>query len=120
LSGKARRTLKNFPGAEAILGELKRGPERKRVGLVPRGEGRGLPVRHGCPVLDVDGNTPIGQVTSGCPSPSRGSNIAMAYVQSAHAKPGTQLKVQVRNTIVDMEVTKMPFVPTKYYTPPKN
>jgi len=41
-------------------------------------------------VLDSDGK-PTGQVTSACHSPTLGCPIALAYVRTPHATPGTQL-----------------------------
>jgi aminomethyltransferase len=41
-------------------------------------------------VLDPDGK-PAGQVTSACHSPTLGCPIALAYVRTPHATPGTQL-----------------------------
>lgn len=55
-------------------------------------------------------------MTSGCPSPSLGKNIAMGYVEAAHSRVGTTLTVEVRKKQHPALVTKMPFVPTKYYT----
>ena len=43
--------------------------------------------RAGYPVV-ADGKV-IGEVTSGAPSPTLGKPIAMAYVDAAHAAPGT-------------------------------
>jgi aminomethyltransferase len=58
-------------------------------------------------------------VTSGCPSPSLGGNVAIGFVQSQFMKAGTRLQMLVRNKAVDAEVAKMPFVKTNYYTPDK-
>lgn len=55
------------------------------------------------------------QVTSGCPSPSLGVNVAMAYVPASLAKVGTELAVEVRKKTVPATVTKMPFVKCNYY-----
>lgn len=57
-----------------------------------------------------------GEVTSGCPSPCLKNNIAMGYVDAAFAKNGTGIQVEVRKKAVPATVSKMPFVPTKYYT----
>ena len=59
----------------------------------------------------------IGTVTSGCPSPSLGANVAMAYVETKFAKVGTEvlLKVGKRNTEVPARLAKMPFVKTNYF-----
>lgn len=54
-------------------------------------------------------------MTSGCPSPSLGKNIAMGYVETAHSRAGTALTIEVRKKQHPALVTKMPFVPTQYY-----
>ncbi|NXR20034.1 GCST protein, partial [Cinclus mexicanus] len=56
-----------------------------------------------------------GTVTSGCPSPCLGKNIAMGYVEAAHSRAGTKLTVEVRKKQHPAVITKMPFVPTQYY-----
>uniref|UniRef100_A0A3B4UT92 Aminomethyltransferase n=1 Tax=Seriola dumerili TaxID=41447 RepID=A0A3B4UT92_SERDU len=58
----------------------------------------------------------IGEVTSGCPSPCLKKNIAMGYVDAAFAKNGTNIQVEVRKKAVPATVSKMPFVPTNYYS----
>ncbi|XP_072136774.1 aminomethyltransferase, mitochondrial [Mobula birostris] len=109
--GKRRRAATNFPGAEIVLKQIKEKTRRKRVGLTSTGP----PVRQHTPILNVDGKV-IGEVTSGCPSPCLKQNIAMGYVDTEYSKLGTPIKVEVRKKIVDAVVTKMPFIPTKYYT----
>jgi aminomethyltransferase len=39
----------------------------------------------------------------------------MAYVERALAEPGSALAVDVRGTRVPVVVTRMPFVPQRYY-----
>ncbi|KAB7497682.1 Aminomethyltransferase, mitochondrial [Armadillidium nasatum] len=109
--GKRRRESADFPGAEIILRQLKEKPSRKRIGLISEGP----PPRSACQVLSKN-NSVIGEVTSGCPSPSLGKNIAMAYVPSNFSKPGTELFVKVRNKVVPATVTKMPFVKCNYHS----
>ncbi|XP_075929860.1 aminomethyltransferase, mitochondrial [Petromyzon marinus] len=108
--GKRRRAEGNFPGAGVILGQIAERPARKRVGLVSSGP----PARQRAPIVDGQGEK-IGEVTSGCPSPCLKKNIAMGYVPSGLAKPGTRLRVEVRKKLVDVVVSKMPFVPTRYF-----
>ena len=57
----------------------------------------------------------IGKVTSGCPSPSLGKNISMAYVDTSSSKTGTEVHIRVRNQDVEGEVVKMPFIPARYF-----
>lgn len=69
----------------------------------------------GAVVLDADGSTVLGVVTSGIPSPTRGENIAMAYVRNGMHKKGTQLLVTVRKQERAATIVGMPFVPNKFY-----
>ncbi|XP_008497248.2 aminomethyltransferase, mitochondrial [Calypte anna] len=108
--GKRRRAAMDFPGAAIIMAQVKEKPKRKRVGLTSVGP----PIRPHMAILGPEG-TPVGTVTSGCPSPSLGKNIAMGYVETAHSRAGTTLAVEVRKKQHPALVTKMPFVPTQYY-----
>ncbi|GAB3177125.1 glycine cleavage system aminomethyltransferase GcvT [Streptomyces incanus] len=80
-------------------------PPRVLVGLVA--EGRRVP-RAGYAV--VAGGEVIGEVTSGAPSPTLGRPIAMAYVDVAHAAPGTAgVGVDIRGSHEPYEVVALPF-----------
>jgi aminomethyltransferase len=98
----------DFVGREALARAAERAeqnPPRVLVGLVA--EGRRVP-RAGYPVL-ADG-TVIGEVTSGAPSPTLGRPIAMAYVDAAHAAPGTTgVAVDIRGGHEPFEVVALPF-----------
>ena len=116
--GKRRRVLQNneddFPGAEIILRQLKEKPTRKRVGLISQGP----PARSHTAVIDAGSGEKIGEVTSGCPAPSiegNNINVGMAYLPSSMSKSGTKVLLRVRNKDVEATVSKMPFVPSKYY-----
>ncbi|KAF6213034.1 hypothetical protein GE061_010748 [Apolygus lucorum] len=112
--GRRRKDLQDYPGARLIHDELLSGPAKKRVGLVCTSE-KSPPVRHGTVILN-ENQEEVGSVTSGCPSPSLNKNIAMGYVKTSLAKVGTTLLAKVRNSLVPLTVTKMPFVPSNYYT----
>jgi aminomethyltransferase len=112
--GSRRRQEGGFPGAAVILRQLAQGPGRKRVGIRPDGR---APAREGTPIEDGAGN-PIGQVTSGGFGPSVGAPVAMGYVETAHAAPGTALSLTVRGTPRPARVAPLPFVPTRYYRGP--
>lgn len=58
----------------------------------------------------------LGEVTSGCPSPCLKQNVAMGYVETSFSKSGTPVQVEVRKKMVPAVISKMPFVPTSYYT----
>ncbi|XP_005347955.1 aminomethyltransferase, mitochondrial [Microtus ochrogaster] len=109
--GKRRRTAMDFPGAKIIVPQLKGEVQKRRVGLICEG----APMRAHSPILSTEG-TVIGTVTSGCPSPSLKKNVAMGYVPFKYSRPGTQLLVEVRRKQQMTVVSKMPFVPTNYYT----
>ena len=83
----------------------------KRVGLIVEGR---QPVRDGAAVLDADGSE-VGRVTSGGHSPSTGHPIAMAYVPTALAAPGTTVQLSQRGKVHSATVTAMPFVPHRYH-----
>lgn len=87
------------------------GPYKKRVGL--KSLSHGPPARQGAQIF-VD-NDNVGNITSGCPSPNLGCNIAMGYIKKEFCKPGSVVKVQIRDKFFDMEICKLPFVPSKYY-----
>ncbi|XP_041983006.1 aminomethyltransferase, mitochondrial [Aricia agestis] len=110
LVAKRRRTEQNFPGASIIVRQIKEGVQKRRVGI----RLEGAPARRGA-VLKDDKGTTIGNVTSGCPSPSLGGNVAMGYVLEHLKKPGTPLAVNIRGKDIPCVVSKMPFVPAKYY-----
>ncbi|CCG82222.1 Probable aminomethyltransferase,mitochondrial [Taphrina deformans PYCC 5710] len=107
---KRRRAEGGFMGDTAIQAQIKEGVSRRRVGLLVEG----APARAGADILSVDGDV-VGRVTSGCPSPTLGRNIAMGYISTGYHKNGMQVGIKVRNKVGDAQVTKMPFVPTQYY-----
>ena len=110
--GKDRRAAGDFLGAERVLHELKEGPPRRRVGLLVSA---GSPAREGTRVFAEDGQTEVGRVTSGIPSPTLGRNIAMALVKNGYHKKDTPLQVEVRHKMREAIVTRLPFVPNKFY-----
>ena len=102
-----------FPGADQVLAQLQ-DPAlllRQRVGLVALER---IPVREPAELRDGDGRR-VGAVTSGLLAPTIDRPIAMGYVSTACALPGTRLQAIVRGKPVPMEVTTMPFVPARYY-----
>ena len=86
------------------------GVQTRRVGLIVEG----APAREGAQIVDGD-EAAIGRVTSGCPSPTLGKNIAMGYVKDGMHKAGTEVAVLVRGKKRKAVVAKMPFVPTNYW-----
>lgn len=100
-----------YPGAERVLAQISNGVERKRVGLSPKDR---MPVREGTELLDMEGRR-VGEVTSGGFGPTLNAPVAMGYVQTSMAQPGTHLQALVRGKAVAVDVARTPFVPQRYY-----
>ena len=107
---KRRRQEGGFPGQLRIARELAEGPIRRRVGI--RVEGR-APVREHADILDAAGEL-VGKVTSGGFAPTVGAPIAMGYVVSDFAKPGTELGLSLRGRTIAGIVVPLPFTPHRY------
>jgi len=95
---------REFRGRAALDRVAAEGPARRVVGLVA--EGRRAP-RAGYPVLHQ--GVEVGIVTSGAPSPTLGTAIALAAVDVDHAGPGSRLEVDLRGTPISAEVVPLPF-----------
>jgi aminomethyltransferase len=108
---KRRRAEGGFAGSLRIMAELENGAALKRVGLDVEGR---QPVREGALILDGEGNE-VGRVTSGGHSPSLGRPIAMGYVATPLAGPGTALTIEQRGKLFQATVASMPFVPHRYH-----
>lgn len=114
--GKDRRANGGFHGDSVILSQLTpkskggAGVERRRIGLIVEG----APAREGAEIVDEKGEK-IGKITSGCPSPTLKKNIAMGYIKDGFHKSGTIVEVVVRGKKRKATITKMPFVPSKYW-----
>lgn len=98
-----------FPGADVILAALEDGPARRRVGLLPEGR---APMRAGTRILA--GDDEAGTVTSGAWGPSVDRPVAMAYIATNHAEPGTELTGELRGKRVPVTVTRLPFREANY------
>ena len=112
---KARRAdgprAGGFPGAETIFAQQQNGVARKRVGLLPQER---TPVREGAEIVDAQGNV-VGNVCSGGFGPTLGAPLAMGYLDFAYTPVDTDVWAIVRGKRVAMKVSKMPFVPQRYY-----
>jgi aminomethyltransferase len=73
-----------------------------------------IPVRDHTVLQDGHGNA-IGEVTSGLLGPTIDKPVAMGYVDAAFSALGTRIVAIVRGKPVPMEVSAMPFVPTRYF-----
>jgi aminomethyltransferase len=95
---------KDFIGKDALLKQKSEGTKRKLVGiLVP---GRKIP-RHGYKIL-VD-EKEAGIITSGNYSPTLNCSIAMGYINKPFEKEGTDIEIEMRGTLVEGKIAKLPF-----------
>ncbi len=94
-----------FVGMEALRATRDAGgPERVLVGLKLEGKR----VARGGAVVQASG-ADVGEVTSGCLSPTLGYPIAMAYVDRAQCEIGNGLVVSTGRAEIKSEVVAMPF-----------
>ncbi len=98
-----------FIGRDALLKQKTEGVERRVIGIEL--EGRAVP-RHGYPVL-AEGRQ-VGEVTTGYNSISTGKSVCMALVETAHAKLGTPLEIQIRKKTFPGIVVKKRFYDKHY------
>jgi aminomethyltransferase len=91
----------DFVGRAALAERAAAGPRRTLIGLVARS--RRVP-RHGYTVLS--GSSEAGVVTSGAPSPTLGTPIAMAYVATGATGP---FGIDVRGKTEPADLTELPF-----------
>ena len=109
-----RRREGGFIGADALQAALAGGCRRKLVGLTVSGR---LPLRR-----DVQlhaGDAVLGTVTSGGWSPTLERPVALAYVESAAAEPGTRLSALLRGRSIECQVASLPHVAHKYRIRPR-
>lgn len=100
-----------FPGADTVFAQQRNGVSRKRVGLLPQER---TPVREGAEIVNEAGEI-IGTVCSGGFGPTLGGPLAMGYLDSAYVALDTPVWAIVRGKKVPLLVSKMPFVPQRYY-----
>ncbi len=93
-----------YVAGKALLKVQDEGISRKLVGFAM--EGRGI-ARHGYRILD--GESAIGEVSSGGPSPTLDLNIGMGYVPIEYSEPGTRIEIEIRGRPVEAQVTDLPF-----------
>ena len=95
---------REFVGREAIARAQKDEQQRVRIGLQVEGK---RPAREGALILQ--GDRPVGEVTSGTFSPTFERPIAMGYVKPTAAAPGTPLAVDIRGQHYAAQVAPLPF-----------
>jgi aminomethyltransferase len=107
---KRRREGGGFIGATRVQSEIRNGVNRQRVGIKPEGR---APAREGTVVQTVAGRE-IGHITSGGFGPSVNGPVAMGYVETQYAAPGTPLQLIVRDKALPASVVKLPFIPNRF------
>ena len=96
----------DYNGKANILNQISNGVGKKLVGLKMLDKGI---ARHGYDVYY--NNEKIGVVTSGGISPSRGDNIALAYIKNLdNLTVGSTIQIMIREKLHDAEIVKRPFV----------
>ena len=98
-----------FIGKEALVRQKTEGVAQRVIGIEL--EGKAIP-RHGYDVLK-DG-VKVGEVTTGYNSISTGKSVCMALVDTAAAKLGTPLEIQIRKKTFPGAVVKKKFYDKHY------
>jgi aminomethyltransferase len=96
----------NFKGKDALLEQKNKGVARRLCGFVMKEEKR-IP-RSGQVITDAGGEI-LGQVTSGCLSFMLNRGIAMGYIPTEHAEPGSTAMIRIRDRDFSSEVIRLPF-----------
>ncbi|MCB0429791.1 MAG: glycine cleavage system aminomethyltransferase GcvT [Flavobacteriales bacterium] len=103
--GWITKFTKDFTNSNALKAQKESGLKRRLVGLEM--VDRGIP-RKDYEIKDANG-TPIGVVTSGTQSPSLNKAIGMGYVATEFATEGTEVYLDIRNSLIKARVAKFPF-----------
>ena len=97
----------DFIGRETLAAQKQNGVSRRCIGF--KMTSKSAPPREHYKIFAADGTgREIGEVTSGVQSPSLGCGIGLGYVESAHAKPGTDIEIEIRNRRFLAQVVKRP------------
>ena len=96
-----------FIGKDTFAAQKQDGVSRRCVGF--KMTGKSAPPREQYKIFAADGTSrEIGEVTSGTQSPSLGCGIGLGYVETAHAKAGTPIEIEIRNRHFPAQVVKRP------------
>ena len=99
-----------FIGREALLKQKTEGTAKKLVGIELHD--KAIP-RHGYTVLNMDGE-PIGEVTTGYHGISVDKSVCMALIDTAYAKLGNDVQIQIRKKVFPGTVVKKRFYDKHY------
>lgn len=94
-----------FIGHDALAQQKKAGVRERLAGF--RLRERGFPRPHY--EIRSDAGEPMGEVTSGIVSPSLGEGIGMGYVPIENSRPGSEIRIVIRDREVPAEVVRPPF-----------
>ena len=96
-----------FTGREMLAAQKQDVVSRRCIAF--KMTGKSAPPREQYKIFSADGtDREIGEVTSGTQSPSLGCGIGLGYVESAHAKSGTGIEIEIRNRRFPAQVVKRP------------
>ncbi len=103
--GWITKFTKEFTSREIFEKQKADGVRQKLVGFEMQEKGI---ARHDYIIQDAEGNT-IGRVTSGTQSPTLGKAIGMGYVDTSHASLDSEIRIEIRNSMIKAKVVKIPF-----------
>lgn len=95
----------DFIGKQVLVQQEATGDYDKLVCIIAKD--KGIP-RHGYEILT--GGNKVGAVTSGTMSPVLKQGIAMGYMPLGLTKAGSQVQIKIRDSIINAEIVKPPFV----------
>ena len=95
----------DFLGRDALLKIRDKGPRRKLMGLEVGGD----TIAPGRALLSI-GAVRVGEVVAGFYSTTLDRNLAYAYVDTPHHKPGTEVQLDVEGKLTSAIVVDMPFL----------
>ena len=104
----AQKQNQRFLGHQVISQQIQNGTKKILVALKSAGR---QPIRHDTILYDENGSE-IGVVTSGTFSPTCGYAIMLGYVNIPASK---NIFADVRGQKIAVEITKLPFVPHRYF-----
>ena len=103
--GLITKFTKDFTNKSFFENQKAAGVTKKLVGFEMID--RGIP-RHDYLIKNEAGDV-IGKVTSGTQAPSLQKAVGLGYVATAHATVGSEIYIDIRNTMVKAKVVKFPF-----------
>lgn len=95
---------KAFNGHDPLAAQKAKGLPQRVMGIELIGRGV---ARHDFPVK-AEGKV-IGYVTTGSPAPTLGKNMALALIDTAYAKIGNKVAIDIRGKDVEAVIVKKPF-----------